>query len=256
VTAQGQREGIVSALFAAGLSRGASVLVHSSLSSLGRVEGGAPAVIQCIRDALGPEGTLLMPCLSYAAVNAASPRFDPRSTPSNVGVIPEAFRLMPGVLRSMHPTHSVCAMGPRAVSLLAGHDRDRTPCGPNSPYRLLAAAGGSILMLGCGLRPNTSMHGVEELVEPPYLFGGELDLQLRLEDGTEAQRRYRMHGFRGWQQRYDRVAALGDGPWLREARVLNAAVHLLDAGELWRRAEAALRRDALFFVAAVEDPSA
>jgi aminoglycoside 3-N-acetyltransferase len=242
------RDRVASELGEAGLAPGSAVLVHSSLSSLGRVQGGAETVIGGLLDALGPEGTLLMPALSYAAVTETSPRFDLRSTPSNVGTIPETFRRMPGVLRSLHPTHSVCGAGPRARELLAPHAGDRTPCGPGSPFRLLARSGGSILMLGCGLRPNTSMHGVEELVEPPYLFGGELSITLVREDGSEVAGSYRMHGFSGHAQRYDRVATLGEGPWLRQARVLEATVHLIDAAELWRRAEEALRRDPLFFV--------
>lgn len=243
-----QRERIASELRALGVPAGSALLVHSSLRSLGHVEGGASTVIGGLLDALGPAGTLLMPALSYAAVNVASPRFDLLRTASNVGVVPETFRLMPGVSRSMHPTHSVCAAGREVPGLLAGHERDRTPCGPRSPYRLLARAGGAILMLGCGLRPNTSMHGVEELVEPPYLFSGELEISLRRPDGTELVGVYRMHGFRGWRQRYDRVTALGGGPWLRAGRVLDATAHLIDAAELWRRAEEALRSDPLFFV--------
>jgi aminoglycoside 3-N-acetyltransferase len=130
VTAREHRERIASDLAAAGLARGGTVLVHSSLSSLGRVEGGAETVTGGLLDALGPDGTLLMPALSYAAVTAACPRFDLRSTPSNIGLIPETFRRMPGVLRSLHPTHSVCGVGPRAEALLGAQQGDRTPCGP------------------------------------------------------------------------------------------------------------------------------
>ena len=61
-------------------------------------------------------------------------------------------------------------------------------------------------MLGCGLRPNTSMHGIEELVEPPYLYGDHLTYRLILADGEVIEKEYRRHNFRGWIQRYDRVA--------------------------------------------------
>jgi aminoglycoside 3-N-acetyltransferase len=245
------RERIARDLLAAGVTPGATILVHSSLRALGHVEGGAECVIGGLLDALGKGGTLLMPALSYAGVNADSPRFDVLRTSSNVGAIPETFRRMPGVQRSLHPTHSVCGIGPRASSLLAGHRHDRTPCGPHSPYRLLAGCGGSTTsstpcMEVFGRRPQPSMK-----IEPPYLFGAELALTLVRKDGSEIDGAYRMHGFRGYGQRYDRVAELGSGPWLREGRVMEATVHLIDAGELWRRAEAALRRDPLFFVDAV-----
>ena len=133
---------------------------HSSLRSLGPVPGGAETVVRGLVEALGPDGTLLMPALSYARVTPEQPLFDVRLTPSNVGALPETFRTRPGTLRSIHPTHSVCGVGRLAAELLGRHIEDRTPCGPRSPFHLLPEYGGQILMLGCGLRPNTSMHAV------------------------------------------------------------------------------------------------
>ena len=189
-----------------------------------------------------------MPALSYTYVGPEQPVFDLRRTPSNVGVIPETFRTMPGVLRSLHPTHSVCASGPLAGELAAGHELDVTPVGPHSPFRKLAEAGGSILFLGCGLRPNTSMHGVEELVKPPYLFGGVCRLTVVAGDGSSRTAAYRMHGFGGWVQRYDRCMDLDGAAWIVTGRVLRAVFHLMPAAELRRRAERKLREDPLFFV--------
>jgi aminoglycoside 3-N-acetyltransferase len=59
--------------------------------------------------------------------------------------------------------------------MLGGQFHDVTPCGENSPYFKLREKAGQILFLGCGLKPNTSMHAVEELVEPPYLYDGWVD---------------------------------------------------------------------------------
>src|SRR5512137_302949 len=81
------------------------LLVHSSLKALGPRAGGPAHVIAGLQRALGPRGTLLMPALSYASVTPEHPLFDLRTTPSCVGIIPETFRRMPGVLRSLHPTH-------------------------------------------------------------------------------------------------------------------------------------------------------
>ena len=61
-------------------------------------------------------------------------------------------------------------------------------------------------MLGCGLRPNTSMHAIEELVEPPYLFGPPLSYQLVLDDGRVLQRDEReLLAFRGKQEVVEKV---------------------------------------------------
>ncbi len=235
-------------LLALGVRPGGVLLVHSSLKSLGPLAGGPEAVIAALRDALGPGGTLVLPALSYATVTRESPLFDQRLTPSCVGIIPETFRLMPGVRRSLHPTHSVCAAGPLTADLLDAHATDSTPCGPSSPFRKLPEVEGQILMLGCGLKPNTSMHGIEELAALPYLFGQPIEYTLVREDGTRLQKRYTPHGFAGWKQRYDRVEALLGPAGLRSGLVLEAQAHLLDAASLREAALAALRRDPLAFV--------
>lgn len=148
-----------------GLREGQVVLVHSSLSSFGHVEGGADSVIGALLAVLGPEGTLCMPTLTYGLFSPENPPplFDPETTPGIVGKIPERFRQRPGVLRSLHPTHSVAALGPMAPELLAGHERSRTPCGPDSPWGRLREVEGVILMVGCGTAPMTISHGPEEV---------------------------------------------------------------------------------------------
>jgi len=241
-------ERIAGDLRAAGLRRGGVVLVHSSLRSLGPVPNGAETVVRAFLRALGEEGTLLMPALSYAHVNAGQLVFDVLRTPSCVGALPEYFRTRAGTLRSMHPTHSVAGIGPLAESLLAGHEADTTPAGSHSPFSRLREAGGQLCFLGCGLRPNTSMHAIEEHVVPSYLFGPELTYTLRFADGAERRQTYRTHGFRGRRQRYDRIAGLLDSDALRTGTCLQTTVHLLDTPPMWDAALAALRRDPLYFV--------
>jgi len=231
-----------------GVRQGGVLLVHSSLSSMGHVPGGPETVIQGLLEALGAEGTLLMPALSYEHVTAKQPYFDIRRTPSNVGAIPEAFRRRAGTRRSMHPTHSVCAVGIRTAELLRGHEQDTTPCGQFSPFHKLPTVGGQILMLGCGLLPNTSMHAIEEIAAPPYLFSEARTYVLVDEDGRSHEALHTPHGFAGWRQRYDRVAKILDAPALRQGMVLKARVHLLEARALWVKALEALRKTELFFV--------
>jgi aminoglycoside 3-N-acetyltransferase len=206
-------------------------------------------VIQGLWQALGADGTLLLPALSYEYVGKLNPVFDALRTPSCVGAIAEYFRLRPGTLRSVHPTHSVCAIGVQAASITGDHQLDHTPVGPHSPFRKLRDLGGQLLFLGCGLRPNTSMHGVEELAEPPYLYGEMISYRLVLADGRELMLDSRHHGFQGYRQRYDRLEPLLDqGTELRVGKVLDAQAHLLEAQSMWQVALAAYRRDPLYFV--------
>lgn len=212
-------------LRALGVREGGVLLVHSSLRAFGYVEGGSETVIQGLLGALGPNGTLLMPALSYELVTRRAPIFDVRHTPSNVGAIPEYFRTRLGTCRSVHPTHSVCAFGPRTGELLGDHLLDDTPCGPHSPFHKLRDVGGQLLMLGCGLHANTSMHAIEELVEPPYLYADPITYRLIHADGHVTTKIYRPHSFRHHEQRYDRVAeVLGESVLHRgrEGRSLRA----------------------------------
>jgi aminoglycoside 3-N-acetyltransferase len=230
-------------LRALGLRPGATVMVHSAFRSLGTRD--PEAVIGALLDVLGPAGTLLMPALSY--LQHPPEVHDARATASCVGFLPEYFRTRPGTGRSLHPTHSVCGVGAGAEALLAPHRDDTTPCGPRSPFAAVLR-GGLILMLGCGLRPLTAMHAVEEHAPPPYLFGPPCDYTITDAAGHTFVKAYTPHNFAGVEQRYDRVAGLLAPPALRVGPVGAAAAHLIDGPALLAAALARLRADPLAFV--------
>ena len=239
---------IVADLRLLGVRPGGVSMVHSSLKSLGWLPKGAETVIQSLQEALTEAGTLLMPALSYETVRSDHPVFDLRNTPSCIGAIPEYFRVRPGTLRSLHPTHSVCGIGPLAEELLSAHIQDTTPCGPHSPFQRLPDFDGQILMLGCGLRPNTSMHAIEELVTPSYLFDSPILYTLIDGDGHTIQKKYTRHSFQGWVQRYDRIAELLIEPQLRVGKVKGAPTYLIEANALREAALSALHKAPLYFV--------
>jgi aminoglycoside 3-N-acetyltransferase len=231
-----------------GVRPGGVLLVHASLRSLGPLAGGAETVVLSLLEALGPQGTLLMPALSYATVGPQSPIFNVATTPSCVGALPEYFRTRPGTIRSVHPTHSVSGGGSLVKDLLDEHIRSTTPCGPYSPFARLPEVDGQILFIGCGLRPNTSMHAVEERVEPVYLYGDDVVYQVILADGSQHRMVVRNHNFKGWVQRYDRLAQHLSAPDLRQGSVLLANCYLLEASAMWAAALTALHEDPLCFV--------
>jgi len=163
------QEDIVKQLRALGVSEGQDLLVHSSLSQIGLVDGGADAVVDALLQAIGKSGTLLMP--AYAMMGSmletmkSSCPFNVAETPSTMGKITEALRLRPGSIRSAHPTHSVVAWGPRAAMYVERHHLSRFPFGPQSPFWLLADYGGAILCLGTGIAKVTSHHVTEDKVD-------------------------------------------------------------------------------------------
>ena len=241
-----RRERIAEDLRTLGVRPGGLLLVHSSYKSLGSDVGGLDAVFAGLRLALGEEGTLLFPALSYMSVGREQPVFNVRTTPCCVGALPEAFRHLPGVVRSLHPTHSVCAQGPRAEELTQGHESDCTPCGAQSPFRRLTERGGQILLLGCGMLPNTTMHTIEELADAPYLFEPEpLEYTLIGYDGRDQKAVHQRHAH--FPQHFDRVREPLLGHGLQEGQVLQAQCYLFEADALRECALAMLKQDPYAF---------
>ena len=74
-----------------------------------------------------------------------------------MGILPELFRQRPGVVRSLHPTHSMAGYGQQAVSYLAGEELRNTPCTPGGCYDRLKDVGGKILLVGVTHARNTYM---------------------------------------------------------------------------------------------------
>jgi aminoglycoside 3-N-acetyltransferase len=175
---------IVEGLARAGMHPGDTVLVHSSLSRFGCVDGGADAVIDALLEAVGPDGTLIMSAITtdtdmvvrcIEAADAGQPLdiapFDVLNADTWAGTIPQTFRRRPGVVRSLHPTHSVTAFGPRAKELLAGQHKVPGPCGQDTPFmRLTELDRGFVLLLGVNHESNTTLHGFEELAQLNYVL--------------------------------------------------------------------------------------
>lgn len=157
---------------ALGLRAGMNLLTHSSLRRVGPVAGGADAIIDTLLEILGPEGTLMMSTVS-GNVNPTQPVFHVEQTPATVGTLPNIFRLRPGAIRSLHPVHSIVALGPRAEFFTSGHLQARTPWSPDSPYGKLMRHSGHILFLGTNFTCNTCIHALEIEARVPGLHTRE-----------------------------------------------------------------------------------
>ena len=169
------RGDVAAALRSVGVEPGDTVMFHSSLSSVGWVEGGAGAALDGFLDAVDPGGTVAVPTLCNWAPDEQAlvfERWRPQTSPSYVGRISEALRGRPDARRSDHATHSVAAVGRRAEELTARHGDDGLRPGPfgdkafarESPWERLYLWNAAYVFVGVTFRVCTMVHYVETRV--------------------------------------------------------------------------------------------
>ncbi|GAA2805220.1 aminoglycoside N3'-acetyltransferase [Kitasatospora paracochleata] len=186
---------LVDHLRAMGLAAGETLLVHSSLRSIGTIAGGPAELLRALLTVLGPEGTLVVytACpensdtsrMARALVEGRSPQeqsrhqagmpaFDrevTRSTPL-LGWFSEEVRAHPRAVRSDHPQTSFTAIGRDAVRLMAEHEL-HSHLGPHSPVQKLYDGGARALLIGLPIWNITPVHLAEYWLERPpmQLYG-------------------------------------------------------------------------------------
>ncbi|MFJ1937071.1 aminoglycoside N(3)-acetyltransferase [Kitasatospora sp. NPDC088160] len=179
------RQSLAAELRAAGVEPGGTLLVHSSLRSLGWVSGGPVTVVQALLDALEPTGTLVVPTHTgdnsdpagwsnppvpeawWPDIRASWPAYDPQVSPTlGMGAIPETVRTWPGARRSAHPQTSFAALGPGAAETTDGHALDCL-LGESSPLARLEDRDAQVLLLGVDFGSCTCFHLAEYRVPGP-----------------------------------------------------------------------------------------
>lgn len=146
-----------------GVQPGQTLQVHTAFSIVGPIEGGPLGLIEALRAAIGPEGTLVMPSMT----DDDDRPFDPRTTPClGMGAVANAFWRLPGVLRSDSP-HAFAAIGPHAKRITAPHPI-APPHGLDSPVGRVWELGGHVLLLGVGHDADTTVHLAENLAVVRY----------------------------------------------------------------------------------------
>ena len=178
---------ILAALQTCGTFQSDLLFVHSSLSACGSIEGGPATVVNALRSWISDRAALAMPThtWSYPDASGVAPVYDYRTTPSVVGTITNYYWRQPGIVRSLHPSHSLACSGPTAEKLCRGHELFETPCGVDTPYHQIAVGNSSVLMFGATLDSYTLFHTAEDEAQAPYLYAPEqVTLRTKDKDGS------------------------------------------------------------------------
>jgi aminoglycoside 3-N-acetyltransferase len=206
-----------------GLDNGDIVLLHSSLVSLGNVNGGPATVIDAFLEVIGEEGTLLVPVFGA------------------LGVLTDEVKQRPGVVISPCPVGTLAALGKDAEELCRDHWKAETAHGHDTPFTRIAERNGYICLLGVDQDRNTTLHSIEALLELPYL--NTATRTFTTPDGEEVTKSWKYYP--GPHRDF-----IGLDPLLQPAmsrkRIGNAEVRLINAREMYEIALAVGSSDPAF----------
>lgn len=242
---------LVKALQALKINPRGTLMIHSSMKAIGAVEGRADTVLDaCI--SYMRDGLLLFPTHSWAETNLVDNIYNPRTEPSCVGILTNLFLQREGVARSLHPTHSVAALGREAETFIAGDELCETPCPRNGCWGRLYDYQAQVLFIGCGLNRNTFIHSVEEWLHIPHRLATEpRPLKIVMPDGRLFDRPFYGHHnpVGDISLNYDKLlpAFLATGI-AREGRFGDAQCYVCDAVGMGDLTSAFLRRNPDLFL--------
>lgn len=224
------KESLMKQLHEMGINPNGTVLVHSSMKSIGAVDGGADTVLDALSEYM-KDGLLVLPTHTWSFINAENPKFYVDESPSCIGILPELFRKREGVVRSLHPTHSVAALGQDAEQFTKDDHHFDTPCARGSSWGKLLDRKAQILLVGVDLRRNTFIHGVEEWVDIPGRLTDDHEmLYTVLPDGTEISVPSRRHCGLSWSEHFWKVdEVLIEAGAMFKGQLGDAVVRVCDA---------------------------
>ena len=173
-----------------------TVLVHTSMRSLGEVEGGCDGLIDAFVSYL-TEGLFLVPTHTWDNVGADLPVYDVSSTKPCIGALPTVAAFRKDGVRSLHPTHSVAAFGKRAEEFIKGEEKATTPCFDGGVWQRLYDENAKILLIGVGLDRNTYIHAIDEMIDLQGRFVPPISLTVIDKEGKKYSLFYQKHGITG-----------------------------------------------------------
>lgn len=228
----------------AGIKSHDTVLIHTSMRSIGGVENGCDGIIDGFKSYLS-NGLFIVPTHTWANVNKEKPVFNVNITMPCIGALPCVAAFRPDGVRSLHPTHSVAAFGKDADEFVKGEEKSTTPCPPNGVWARLLDKKAKILLIGVGLNRNTFIHAIDELLELPDRFSKEIELTVIDKNQTKTKTLFHHHSKNTGSENFGNFkSALEYHGALKYQKLGNAEVGIFDTvigtkviKALWQKAD-------------------
>ncbi len=234
-----------------------TVMVHTSLKSLGVIDPEDKTTAEIYLDALKEvlcDGLLLIPAHTWATIQEDGQEFDVRTSAPCIGAVPGvAVRLAAesydagnrSILRSLHPTHSVVAFGARAEEYIRGDVFAETPAPEKGSFGKLYEEDAKILLVGVNQGRNTFFHAVDEYLDiPNRLCPAPVSLTVRDYDGNVTPRLLTRHSHSMSDYFMNYEAYLEQSGAVTFGRIGDALVRVCDARKcthaiaaLWKNAD-------------------
>jgi len=155
------------------IARGDILYIAASMDRLAYTPSQTLELLDLLVDRVGPNGTIVMPSFTFRNDTGLPPPgfvFDPRRSPSSMGLLSELFRRREGVRRSAHYWLPICVLGPFAEDLVADRSDVLDPFGPGSAFRRLSELPATLVGLGVSLNYVAVIHVVDAILAPRYPF--------------------------------------------------------------------------------------
>jgi len=154
-------------LMSLGVSSGRTIFVHSSLGMIfGKQKDPNKFLYDCLNEIVGDSGTIVVPTFTNNCCHGLT--FDPNKTESEVGVFSNWIMKLNNAKRSLHPIHSVSAIGDKADEIT--QQVSESSFGKKSTFSKLIELNTLMLMVGTGVEITTLIHQVEEDMQVPYRY--------------------------------------------------------------------------------------
>ena len=184
-------------LKAMGIKPDDTVLIHTSYKSIGEVEGGIDGLIDAFKEYLS-EGLFIVPTHTWRGVTAKSPIYDVKTAIPCIGAVATVAAFRKDGIRSLHPTHSVWAVGKDAEVFIEGEENAQTPAPVGGCWCRLAERSAKILLIGVGNNRNTFIHAVDEMADLDDRLAAEpWEVTVIDRDGRQITHPFRNHGKTG-----------------------------------------------------------